>query len=196
MKTHLTASIKKKNRDRKPPMKKALVLRVDLDEELKNQFEAVKKRFNLNSNTEVLRFCISQTFNAETLDIPNDLKDKIKWIIEHPVIREKEAIHDFNDFARRALSLYLQKMKKSLGDLNDWSFRERLPEDERDIANAIILQQAQDSTILGVTLSDLNKSLGNKIPINRIQVIVNKFVDLSVLSVMKHQDLTYYHTSE
>ncbi|MHA1166201.1 MAG: hypothetical protein ACTSP4_04450 [Candidatus Hodarchaeales archaeon] len=192
----MTASINKKYRDRKPPMKKALVLRVDLDEELKNQFEAVKKRYNLNSNTEVLRFCISQTFTAETLDIPSDLKDKIKWIIKHPVIREREAIHDFNDFARRSLSFYLQKMKKSLGDLNDWSFRERLPEDERDVANAIILQQAQDSSVLGVTISELKKNLGEKISESKIQAIVNKFVDLSVLSMMKHQGITYYHTSE
>ncbi|MHA2330824.1 MAG: hypothetical protein ACXAEU_02250 [Candidatus Hodarchaeales archaeon] len=188
-------SSRKKGREKKSPMKKALVLRVDLDENLKKQFEDIKKHYHLNSNTEVLRFCISQTHQSEDLDIPSELKKKISWIINHPTIREKHAIYDFNDFVRRSLSFYLQQMKKSLGDLNDWSFRQQLEQDERDIANEIV--QLQEENKLGVTIKDLSERLNDKkITEERIREVVNKFVDLSVLDNMQQRGKTYYHTME
>ncbi|MFW9998116.1 MAG: hypothetical protein ACFFD4_39105 [Candidatus Odinarchaeota archaeon] len=175
-------------------MKKALVLRVDLDEDLKQQFETIKERHRLNSNTDVLRFCIRQTYQSEDLDVPEELRKKINWIIEHPTIQEKHAIYDFNDYVRRALSFYLQQMKKELGDLNDWSFREQLHPDERDVAAEIIQLQSKEENMLGITFKDLVNDLKDKISEARIREILDKFIDLSVLADTKHRDTIYYHT--
>lgn len=45
---------------------KVIKIRIDLDGENKEMFEAIKEKYNLNSNTETLRLIIKRAYEIET----------------------------------------------------------------------------------------------------------------------------------
>ena len=181
---------RKPGRPKKESIESKLVLRVDLESELRQEFFKIKEEQGLTNNTEVLRFCIHELASSQIIRISPDVLRIVREMIEDPRIRAKYFISSVNDFFDRALHLFLNKTNSDRSNLHDVTFRMDLDEESRDIANTLIEIQAENPS-WGATLDQIVQSLSNY-DADKIKIILNRFISQKLVQEMTFKGLTYF----
>ena len=163
-------------------------IRVDLDEEDAEKFTAIFNEFKLKNKAEVLRFCVNKVYHGMTLEIDEDIRKEIELLIASRHIKIKYAITSVDDFIKRAISDFLETLKKERS-LKNWSTREELSEQEND--TAVTLLDLQMKKIVGVTIQDLIKTLDQEEQIIRDHL--NKFIAEGLVAFRESHGNMYYY---
>ncbi|MFW9991679.1 MAG: hypothetical protein ACFFD4_06435 [Candidatus Odinarchaeota archaeon] len=173
---------KDKEKQRKFP------IRVDLDNEDEEKFIYVQDKFRLKNKAEVLRFCVNKVYHGTALEIDEDLYKEIDKVISSYYIRIKYGITSVDDFIKRAVTDFLETLKKERS-LRNWSMRQSLSEEENDTAVALL--DLQRKNIPGVTIEDLEEYLnGDR---SKIGQHLEKFVGEALLEFRESRGKIYYH---
>ena len=185
---------RKPGRPKKNTIENKLVLRVDLEPELQQDFFKIKEEQGLTNNTEVLRFCIHEFASNQIIRVSPDILHIIRELIEDPRIRTKYFISSVNDFFDRALHLFLTKVNSDRSNLHDVTFRMSLDDESRDIANTLIDIQAGNPS-WGATFDEITQSLPNYDP-NKIKIILTKFISQKLVREMPFKGVSYFFTPD
>ncbi|MFX0173591.1 MAG: hypothetical protein ACFE9L_17005 [Candidatus Hodarchaeota archaeon] len=163
-------------------------IRVNLDKEDEEKFLTIQKKFKLKNKAEVLRFCVNKVFHGIALEIDEVVYNEIQKIIASHHVKIKYAIVSVDDFIRRAISDFLETLKKEWS-LKNWNMRQTLSPEENNTAAALL--ELQLDKILGVTIEDLTQYLKKDRSI--IGEHLDKFIEEGLLDFRESQDKIYYH---
>ncbi|MHA1973958.1 MAG: hypothetical protein ACTSW1_13250 [Candidatus Hodarchaeales archaeon] len=165
-----------------------LPIRVDLDREDAEKFTAIQSDFKLKNKAEVLRFCVNKVYHGMTLEIDDDIREEIEKLISSRQIKIKYAITSVDDFIKRAISDFLETLKKERS-LKNWSSRQELSELENDTAVTILDLQMKKTP--GVTIDDLLEVLDQDEQIIRDHL--NKFIAEGLVDFRESRGKMYYY---
>lgn len=182
---------KTRGRRKKDGEEDKLVLRIDLEKNLAEDFFKVKKSQGLTNNTEVIRFCIREIASSKIYRIPESINSIIEETVQDTRIQDKYIITDVDDFISRAIKQFILQTRLDKSNLHDWDYRSSLDPHKRDIANIIIKKQAEQSS-LGVTVSDLHSEL-NYLAKEEIERALQFFENKKLISKMTSQNIIYYY---
>ncbi|MHA1973972.1 MAG: hypothetical protein ACTSW1_13320 [Candidatus Hodarchaeales archaeon] len=163
-------------------------VRVDLDEEDSEKFQTIQNEFKLKNKAEILRFCVNKVYHGMTLEIDDDILEEIEKLISSRQIKIKYAITSVDDFIKRAISDFLETLKKERS-LKNWSSRQELSELEND--TAVTLLELQMKKTPGVTLQDLMKTLD--LEEQTIRDHLNKFIAEGLVDFREFRGTIYYY---
>lgn len=163
-------------------------IRVDLDKEDQDKFEHVQNEFKLKNKAEVLRFCVNKVYHGMTLEIDDEIQEEIEKLISSRQIKVKYAITSVDDFIKRAISDFLETLKKERS-LKNWSSRQELSELEND--TAVTLLELQMKKTPGVTINDLLEALDQDERIIRDHL--NKFIAEGLVDFRESRGKMYYY---
>jgi hypothetical protein len=185
-------SQKRKGRPKKENQGDKLVLRVDLEKELQEDFFKIKDEHGFTNNTEVLRFCIKQIASSKIYIIPDEIWHRIEELVKDKRIREKYYITSANDFLQRALHSFLQKTNTDRSNLHDVEYRLALrDQDKQNLANILIILQMENPSI-GVKMDELVERLLN-VSRNKIEMYLNEFIRDNLIRKNQIEKETYYY---
>lgn len=183
---------KRKGRPRKENQGDKLVLRVDLEKELQEDFFKIKDEHGFTNNTEVLRFCIKQIASSKIYIIPDEIWLRIEELVKDQRIREKYYISSANDFLQRALHTFLQKTNSDRSNLHDVEYRLGLrDQDKQNLANILIILQMENPSI-GVRIDEITEKLPN-LSKNKIEMYLNQFIGENLIRKNQIDRVTYYY---
>lgn len=182
-------SLKRRGRPKKEYSGEKLVLRIDLEESLKDDFFNIKENQGLTNNTEVIRFCIKEIASSRNYRIPESTYKAIVDLVSDPRIQEKYIVVNVTDFIERAVKEQIFKARSDKSNLHDWEYRRNLNSDSRDIANTLIDLQSNNPA-WGATLEEINKIIPSK---QDIESILRSFESIGLLRIMEYNNKIYYY---
>ncbi len=162
-------------------------IRVDLDKIDEEKFTQIQEKYKLKNKSEVLRFCVNKVYHGVTLEIDEDIIDEIQKIVSNRYIKLSNALMGVDDFIKRAITEYYLKLREQF-TLNNWNIRTSLPEEERDVATALVNLQLEKPT--GVTMDDLMEYLDKDE--QSIRKYLEKFLADVLLESTESQGKIYY----
>ena len=182
---------KRKGRPKKENQGDKLVLRVDLEQELQDDFFKIKDEYGFTNNTEVLRFCIKQIASSKVYIIPDEIWKRIEDLVQDQRIREKYYISSPNDFLQRALHSFLQRTNTDRSNLHDVEYRLQIKNsDKQNLANIIINLQ-MDNPSLGVKMKNIVSQASN-IDEEKVDLYLNEFIRDNLIRKYQVDNETYY----
>lgn len=183
---------KRKGRPKKENQGDKLVLRVDLEKELQDDFFKIKDEYGFTNNTEVLRFCIKQIASSKVYIIPDEIWMRIEDLVKDQRIREKYYVSSSNDFLQRALHSFLQRTNTDRSNLHDVEYRLQIKNpDKQNLANIIINLQ-MDNPSLGVKIKDI-KSQAPNIDKEKVDSYLNEFIRDNLIRKYQVDNEIYYY---
>lgn len=187
----MTVNIKKRGRPRKSDQSQnKMVLRVDLEEELQNDFQKIKSKQGLTNNTEVLRFCIREMSSDRIYKIPSGIFSLVEELVHDRRIQEKYFVTSVTEFINRALHIFLNKANTDRSNLFDLSYRSSLDNMPRDISNALIDIQISNPQ-WGATIRKLNMELPD-LTEGEIEGVLVSFARKKLVKTLVYKQSTYY----
>ncbi len=172
-------------------MGKRQSIRVELEGEILKTFLELKEIHNFKTNTECIRWCISEASNESAIDLTKEQMNLIQTLIKKPQIRKKFLVFNRREFIKKSLDHYIEFIEKNMPSIQDWDVRNSLPEKKLDIALAVIKCQANNPIDM-VTLDEVISELNTKNTYH-VRKILEKFIDEGILDVIEHKGKTYYH---
>ncbi|MHA1977735.1 MAG: hypothetical protein ACW98F_08020 [Candidatus Hodarchaeales archaeon] len=163
-------------------------IRVDLDKDDSKKFMEIQEKFKLKNKAEVIRYCLNKVYHGIALELDDDLTNEIHKITSSRHIKLRYAITGVDDFIKRAISEFLDILRKEWS-LKNWNMRQTLSQEENDTAVALLELQLQK--IPGVTLEDLSDHLALDEKI--IRVHLEKFLVDSLLDFRESHGKIYYY---
>ena len=186
------SSSKSKGRPKKEDLGDKLVLRIDLEESLQNDFFKIKANQGLTNNTEVIRYCIREMASSKIYRVPEGLFTIIDDIVKDPRIQEKYIVTSVNDFIDRAIKQYILKTRADKSNLFDWEFRSNLDPKKLEVANSLLeLQEHSNNSQYGVSFDELQMKTNN-IAKHELNDILNNFIQRKLLKTMESNKKVYY----
>lgn len=185
------SSSKTRGRPKKTDDPDKLVLRIDLEKNLQDDFFKVKNSQGLTNNTEVMRFCIREIASSKIYRIPETTFQTIEDLVSDSRIQQKYVITSVDDFISRAILQFIMQTRKDRANLLDWEYRAGLKTSERDVANVLISLQIQN-TSMGSTFDQLHTELPN-ISKPELQNILDFFSNKKLLQKMEFNNQIYYY---
>ena len=161
---------KSRGRPKKDEDPDKLVLRIDLEKNLQDDFYKVKKNQGLTNNTEVIRFCIREIASSKIYRIPETTFNIIEEIVKDPRIQDKYVLTSVDDFISRSIRQFIMRTRSDRSNLHDWEYRASLDPIKRDVANALVKLQSENATTLGITIDQLY---------SEINLYTNSFLNIS-----------------
>lgn len=155
--SNLETTKKSRGRPKKDEGSDKLVLRIDLEKNLQDDFYKVKETQGLTNNTEVIRFCIREMASSTMYRIPETTHKIIEDIVQDSRIQDKYVLTSVDDFITRSIRQFIMRTRQDRSNLHDWDYRSSLHTNERDVANIIINLQASSS--IGSTFEQIKNEL-------------------------------------
>jgi hypothetical protein len=177
-----------KNKPKKDKTTRKYPIRVDLDIDDEKKFKTIQENNNLKNNAEVLRYCMNKVYNGLTLDLDDDISKDIMKLITGRNIKLKYGIINQEDFINRAITIFLEELKKERS-LKNWNMRQELSQEENDTAVALV--ELQLNKVTGVTIDDLIEYL--KTDERTIMTHLTKFLDEYLIEFREANEKTYYY---
>lgn len=187
----MSNQLKSRGRPKKPADPDKLVLRIDLEKNLQDDFFKVKESQGLTNNTEVIRFCIREIASSKMYRIPETTFQIIEDLVSDRRIQEKYIITSVDDFISRSIRQFIMQTRKDRANLHDWEYRADLKPTERDVANILITLQGQNNA-LGSTYDQISKELPN-FSESQLQNILDSFVTKKLIRKMESDNQIYYY---
>ena len=188
--SNLETTKKSRGRPKKDEVSDKLVLRIDLEKNLQNDFFKVKKTQGLTNNTEVIRFCIREMASSKMYRIPETTHKIIEEIVQDPRIQDKYVLTSVDDFITRSIRQFIMRTRQDRSNLHDWDYRSSLTTNERDVANIIINLQATSS--IGSTYEQIKNELPS-LPEDELKSILGHFQARHLLQQTSIEGRTYYY---
>ncbi len=172
-------------------MTERLSIRIELDGEVKNTFLRLKEIHNFKTNTECIRWCITEAAKDSNINLSQEQLELIEELISKPFIKKKFMVFNQNEFIKKAVDSYIETIRSSMPSIQDWDVRNHLTEDDLEVALAIIKIQA-DSPLDMVTIEQIASELKTKNFVN-LRNTLKRFVEAGILDQINHRNQTYYH---
>lgn len=188
--SNLETSKKSRGRPKKEDDTDKLVLRIDLEKNLQDDFFKVKEKQGLTNNTEVIRFCIREMASSKMYRIPETTHKIIEDIVQDPRIQEKYVLNSVDDFITRSIRQFIMRTRQDRSNLHDWEYRSLLNRNERDVANILINLQATSS--IGSTFEQIKNELPS-LPEDELKSILGRFQTRHLLQQTSIEGQSYYY---
>ncbi len=189
--SNLESAKKNRGRSKKDNDSNKLVLRIDLEKPLQDDFFKVKDSQGLTNNTEVIRFCIREIASSKMYRIPETTFKIIDEIVKDPRIQDKYVLSSVDDFISRSIRQFIMKTRQDRSNLHDWEYRASLNPTERDVANALINLQVTHST-MGSSFDQLKGEI-KTVPEDLLKNILIQFQNRHLVQQLKYDDQIYYY---
>ncbi len=173
---------------------KKLSLRAELDGEVLQLFEHLKETHNFKTNSECIRWCITEAAKKTDLQLENEYVEMIDAMLNNPIIKQKFLVFNRNEFIRKALGHFIEHIRKNTPSIQNWDVRSQLPENELEIAIAVIKCQSESATEM-VTVEDVLSALGRK-NYATVRECLEKFVSQGILNKTLYKGQEYYHAKK
>ncbi len=188
--TNLETTKKTRGRPKKEESSDKLVLRIDLEKNLQEDFYKVKEQQGLTNNTEVIRFCIREMASSKMYRIPETTHKIIEDIVQDSRIQDKYVLTSVDDFITRSIRQFIMRTRQDRSNLHDWDYRSSLNTNERDVANVIINLQANSS--IGSTFEQIKNELPNLLE-DELKSILGRFQSRHLIQQTSIESKTYYY---
>lgn len=189
--SNLESTKKSRGRPKKDDDSDKLVLRIDLEKPLQNDFFKVKDSQGLTNNTEVIRFCIREIASSKMYRIPETTFKIIDEIVKDPRIQDKYVLTSVDDFISRSIRQFIMKTRQDRSNLHDWEFRSSLNEDERYVANVLIDLQDIHST-MGSSYDQIKGAI-KSISEDALKSILMQFQNRHLVQQLEYNNQIYYY---
>ena len=189
--SNLETTKKSRGRPKKSEDTDKLVLRIDLEKNLQDDFYKVKDSQGLTNNTEVIRFCIREIASSKIYRIPETTFKIIDEIVKDPRIQDKYVLTSVDDFISRSIRQFIMKTRQDRSNLHDWEFRASLSSNERDVANALINLQATNTT-MGSSFNQIKSEI-TSLTDDELKNILIQFHSRHLVQQLKYDEQIYYY---
>ena len=189
--SNLETTKKSRGRPKKSEDTDKLVLRIDLEKNLQDDFYKVKDSQGLTNNTEVIRFCIREIASSKIYRIPETTFKIIDEIVKDPRIQDKYVLNSVDDFISRSIRQFIMKTRQDRSNLHDWEFRASLSSNERDVANALINLQATNTT-MGSSFNQIKSEI-TSLTDDELKNILIQFHSRHLVQQLKYDEQIYYY---
>ena len=189
--SNLETTKKSRGRPKKSEDTDKLVLRIDLEKNLQDDFFKVKDSQGLTNNTEVIRFCIREIASSKIYRIPEATFKIIDDIVKDSRIQDKYVLTSVDDFISRSIRQFIMKTRQDRSNLHDWEFRASLSSNERDVANALINLQAINTT-MGSSFHQIKSEL-KSLTDDELKNILIQFQSRHLVQQLKYDEQIFYY---
>ena len=176
-----------------------LILRVDLKDKEKDQFQKLKERFNKNKNVDVFREILSyceQKLNDEefSFKIQKELISEMNEIIKSPMFIKKYAITSVSQFINASISKFLTEIISTRKSLLHEPFEvfSEISQDARQISKILIDLTSQSSNQNLIEMEEINKKLkGIQISKNQVSEAIEELRLNGYIGILKQNNKSY-----
>lgn len=172
-------------------MSNRMSVRIELDGEVLRRFLKLKEMHNFKTNTECIRWCITEAANESHLEVTPEQIQLIQDLIDKNFVKRKFMVFNQNEFVKKAIDSYIEKIRNSMPSIQDWDVKTHLSEEDLEVALAIIKVQANNELDM-VTIEQVASELNTRNVVN-LRSVMNRFVEEGILDQIEHKGKTYFH---
>ena len=157
------------------------------------KFEFIKTKNDLNSDVDVIRSCIDQTYEDLTkgdIKIRPEVKQIIENMLNNEYLKNKHLVFNVNDIINEALHQWI-RTKMSEINLHSFPFRKELSEEEEQVA--LVFVEHQINFDRGMSIKDVMQFLQDKNE-TRVRRILKKFLKQGLILATTINNTEYFYT--
>lgn len=157
-----------------------------------NKFNILKKKFEQNSDVDVVRLCIDKTYDSldkKDVILKDIISEQTSFILSNDYFRNKYLFESENDIINDAVNKWLQTIKQEF-NLHHIPFRNQLSEHEKQIALVFIEYQLKFEK--GMTFDNIYQHSKNLDEMH-VRQILSRFLKNNLIIKDTIDGIDYYY---